>query len=266
MNFDILRETLAVTLDEIAFKKDENGEETSILSKAQSNLKEYLEEQTSITDDEKARRYAEFLTNTITSVVAQAITIAGDAPLKNAQIATEMQRVVSMQKEDAIKEAQSAKDLQVKDAQIAVDNQKISSMQNEDRARVNEVAAKVARTKYEIETLLPAQVATENKRTEMMTEDINLKRKEQALKDKEIGIKDIMAQVEAEKVPLMRYQAENERIRTQLTKQQIGVAAMEVQYKLAQIKAIQDAAQLNKEIEHEKNETQLKIAELYALR
>lgn len=64
----------------------------------------------------------------------------------------------------------------------------------------------------------------------------------------------------------MQYQAENERVRSQLTAQQIGLTAMEVQYKLAQIKAIQDAAQVNKEIEHEKNETQLKIAEMYALR
>ena len=280
MDFDILRQTLEVTLDEVAFKKDDNDEDVSILSKAESNLKAYLDDQTSITDDEKARRYAEFLTNTITSVVTQAISIAGDAPLRDAQIATEQQKIASMQNEDAINSAQSNKDLQVKDAQIAVEQQKVISMQNEDKARANEVAAKVAKTKFEIETLLPAQVATENKKLELMSaqvqtelkklemmgKEISLKDKDLSLKDKEINIKEIMAQVEAEKVPLMRYQAANERIKAQLTKQQIGVAAMEVQYKLAQIKAIQDAAQLNKEIEHEKNETQLKVAELYALR
>ena len=269
-----LKSTLKDILDVVAFQKDEDGNEISILAKAKVDLNKFLDEHTSISDDEKAKRIYDFFTNTITNVTVQAIAVAGQTPLQDAQIQTmkdeTTQKVNSMRIDDTNKTNESV--------------QKVISMQNEDKARLNDSAVNVAKAKAEIETLIPVQVQEITKKLELMDNDIIIKQaqvdlekekiplmqaqtanetKKLDLMDKDIGIKEQQALVEAEKVSLMNAQTANETKKLGLTQQQIRVSATEVQYKLAQLKAIQKAGDINREIEAEKNATQVRVAEIY---
>lgn len=291
MDYSILRETLATTLDEIAFKLDNDGNNISIINKAQNDLKDYLENNTSISDDEKAKNYARFLTDTITGVTIQAIQVAGQAPLQSAQI----------------------------DTMVAESAQKIISMQNEDKARLNDSAVNVAKAKAEIETLMPAQILKINaeilslnkevelkskeielreaelpfkeaqvlseqkrlelmqaelplreaqalleaKKIELMATDILLKEKNITMEDKKIDLMEVQTEQEGVKIGLMQAQTEIEYAKLGLNAEQIRLTAMEAEYKKAQMQAVEKAGELNKEIEKEKNETQITIAEIY---
>ena len=244
-----LQATLSTILEEVAFKQDASGNNVSILARAKEDLDRFLTEHTSISDDEKAKRIYDFFTNTITSVTTQAIIVAGQAPLQDAQIATEAQKVASMQIDDTNKTNEST--------------QKIISMQNDDKAKLNNSAVNVAKAKAEIETLIPAQVLSINKDVEIKAKQLITEDKKLDLMDKDLIIKQAQADLEASKVPLYQAQADNERAKVGLTAQQVRVSAMEVQYKLAQLKAIQKAGELNLQIEREKMETQIEVAQIY---
>ncbi len=214
--------TLEVILNTVAFKEDESGINISILGKAKDDLSDFLSEHTAISDDEKAKRISDFFTNTIMSVTTQAIMVAGQSPLQDAQI-------ISAGKDDTNKHNESV--------------QKVVSMKNEDKARLNNSAVQVSKAKIEIESLIPAQI-------QQMAEDINLKKAQTKL--------------EEARIPLLSAQVDNERQQLGLTRQQIRVSATEVQYKLAQLKAIQKASEINQKIEEQKNITSIKIAKIHA--
>lgn len=283
-----LQTTLNEILETVAFLKDDDGNDISILGRAKIDLNDFLDTHTSISDDEKAKRIYDFFTNTITNVTVQAIQVAGQAPLQEAQIQTMQdetaQKIASMQIDDTNKTNESV--------------QKIQSMQNDDKAKLNNSAVNVAKAKAEIETLIPAQVneinknvalkdveiATETKKLDIADKDILIKQAQISLEeaklplynaqtdneikkldiaDKDILLKQAQVGIEEAKIPLYNAQADNERAKIGLTAQQVRVSATEVQYKLAQLKAIQKAGDLNKEIEDNKNLTQIKIAKIY---
>ncbi len=247
-----LQETLSTILNEVAFKT-ENDVNTSILGKAKEDLSTFLTDHTSISDDEKAKRISDFFTNTIISVTTQAIQVAGQAPLQAVQMQT-------MQDETAQKIAS----MQIQDTNDTNESvQKVISMQNDDKAKLNNSAVNVAKAKAEIETLMPAQVQQITKDIELKSKQIDTEVKKLDVMDKDILIKQQQADLEATKIPLYQAQADNERAKVGLTAQQVRVSATEVQYKLAQLKAIQKAGELNKEIEDNKNLTNIKIAKIY---
>jgi len=280
-----VKETLNEILNTVAFEKDADGNETSILYKAKTDLGEFLSEHTSISDDEKAKRISDFFTNTITNVTVQAIMVAGQAPLQEAQIAEiqqdtinktneSIQKVISMKNEDDYREVQKTTltdETEQKIASMLVDDtnktnesiQKVISMQNDDKANLNNSAVNVAKAKAEIETLMPAQIQEIQKNIEFKSKQIETEAKQLEIADKDILLKGQQIGIEAEKIPLMQAQTDTERAKIGLTRQQVRVSATEVQYKLAQLKAIQKAGELNKEIEDNKNDTNIQIAEIY---
>ncbi len=237
-----VKETLNEILNTVAFEKDADGNETSILYKAKTDLGEFLSEHTSISDDEKAKRISDFFTNTITNVTVQAIMVAGQAPLQDAQIAEIQQETINKTNESV---------------------QKVISMQNDDKANLNNSAVNVAKAKAEIETLMPTQIQEIQKNIEFKSKQIETETKQLEIADKDISLKEQQIGIEAEKIPLMQAQTDSERAKIGLTRQQVRVSATEVQYKLAQLKAIQKAGELNKEIEDNKNLTNIKIAKIY---
>jgi len=248
-----LQSTLTEILDTVAFIKDADGNDISILGKAKQDLDNFLTDHTSISDDEKAKRIYDFFTNTITNVTVQAIAVAGQTPLQDAQIQTmkdeTAQKIASMQIDDTNRTNESV--------------QKIESMKNDDKAKLNNSAVNVAKAKAEIETLMPVQIQEITKNIELKTKEIEAEDKKLDIMDKDILIKEAQVGLEEAKIPLYQAQADNERAKVGLTAQQVRVSATEVQYKLAQLKAIQKAGELNKEIEDNKNLTQIKIAKIY---
>jgi len=185
--------------------------DNSIFSQAQNELKTFLEQQTSITDNEKAQAYAQFLTQLVTTSIESVVTSATQISLQKDEVA---QRIASMQAEDAIKKAQSDKDLTVKDQQIA-------SMKAHDSAENSRVAGELSDIKYKIETYYPAQVNAINA-------DISYKNTQTSLVSKEIQVKE--AQIAVEK-----NQAENVRADINLKQAQLKVEQEEIQLKQAQI-------------------------------
>jgi hypothetical protein len=195
-----------------------NSDTDSILKEAEGLVKAYLEENTRITDDERANIYAKFVTDVTTTAITQAITASAQLALEGA---VNDQKVLSMQGELALAEAKNV-------SEILVDTQKITSMQNEDTARRNEVATKVAKAKIEVEQLIPSQIninqkeleikdkdlqikdkslEVETKRVDIMTQDIALKTKQVLTEDKKVALMGEQLNVEKEKVPLMKAQA-----------------------------------------------------------
>ena len=195
-----------------------NTDADSVIKNAEQMLKVYLETNTSITDNDKAALYAKFLTDTTTNALTQTIMAALQLTLEGG---VNDQKILNMQGELAIAQAQSDKDIAVKDAQISVDNQKIASMQAEDTARRNEVAAKVAKAKIEIEQLIPSQIALNEKEIEIRSKDLLIKdqalaveTKKVLIMDKDIALKDKQVSIEEAKLPLMRAQAQLESLST----------------------------------------------------
>jgi hypothetical protein len=212
MDLQLYEQVITSTLENVSLNTD------SILEKTHTKLKQYLEENTSITDDKKASIYAEFLANTTTSVVTEAVRsamqIALDGPVNDATI----QKITT---ETTIAQAQSDKDLAVKDSEISVNGQKIASMQEEDIARKNEVAAKVAKAKIEIEELIPSQVALNQK-------ELTVKDKEIQIREKQVLVEEKRAGVEEAKIPLMQAQANVETQKVALMVQQTSVEEKKV--------------------------------------
>ena len=233
MDYDVLRETLKVTLDEVAFKSDpaDPTKNISILGRAQEDLKTFLEENTSISDDEKAKRYSEFLTNIITSVTTQAIMVAGEAPFRDAQAKTleaeTAQKILSMVINDTNQTNESV--------------QKVISMQNDDKAKLNNSAVNVAEAKAKIETLMPAQIqqitadiahkvaqtALEGKKIEIAEKDIELKIQEIPLRVAQVAI-------EEKKIDLMDKQLLSEDKKITIMEKEIAIKEQELPLKIAQ--------------------------------
>ena len=177
-----VKETLNEILDTVAFQKDADGNEISILAKAKEDLEEFLSEHTSISDDEKAKRISDFFTNTITNVTVQAIMVAGQAPLQDAQIAEIQQDTINKTNESV---------------------QKVISMQNEDKARLNDSAVNVAKAKADIETLIPAQVQEINKNIAIKDKELLQADKKLDIMDKDITLKETQNTIELKKVDVM---------------------------------------------------------------
>jgi hypothetical protein len=246
MDYEILRETLRITLDEVAFRKDETtGDNISIVHKSQEDLKAYLEENTSISDDEKAKYYSKFLTDIVTGVTIQAINVAGQAPLMDAQIDT-------LRAETA---------------------QKIISMQNEDKARMNDSAVNVAKAKADIESLIPAQVSKINAEIAALAKDAELKAKEIAIKEAELPLMQAQVLTEQQKVlamqaetalkeaelPIREKQLEIETSKLELMEAEMEIKLKEIPLKEAQVKiAEQDVKLKEKQVELTGAEIKLK--------
>jgi hypothetical protein len=219
MDLTIYENAIKKTLDVVNF--DDNA----IMKRANDQIRAFLNDNTSITDDQKASVYSEFLSSTTTAVVTEAVRAAMELALQGP---VNDANIIKIQTETAIAQAQSDKDLAVKDSDIAVNSQKIESMKADDIAKKNEVAAKVAKAKIEIEQLIPSQVALNEK-------DIAVKDKELALRDKQITVEENRAQlmakqveIEGEKIPLMQAQVSVEQAKIPLMEAQAQVESQKV--------------------------------------
>lgn len=251
----------------------ETGDD-SILSKSKVTLKEYLDNNTSLTDNEKAGTFAKFMTEITTSVMTQAINAAVQLSLETP---LNDQKVKNFAGELLLAGNKSVSD-------ISVNTQTIASSKNRDIIAKNEVATKIATAKAQVEVLIPAQVdeireniklkaksiELEAKKTELMEKDITLKGKQvslmgvqislekvriplmkaQALVEqkkvslmavqvstelKKVGLMGKQLLVEAEKIPLMIAQTANEVAKTELTRQQVGVEKSKIKLQKAEI-------------------------------
>jgi hypothetical protein len=227
MDLQNYSEIIRKTMEEVAF-----GNPDSVASKAEAQLKEFLETNTSIPDDQKAQVYANFLQQIVTTTINQAINAALQLPINQKQIEV-------MEREVSVKEA-------LKDSDIAVNQQKIASMQAEDEARKNEVAAKVARAKIEVERVIPSQIALNEKQAEAERERIEILKTENDIKKEELKetakklkIMDAQVEVEKKRVEVMAKEAEIARekiplIRAQAEVEEKKVGLMEAQTKIEQ--------------------------------
>jgi len=202
MNLTNYKQIIKDTMEEVAFANPD-----SVASKAEVKLKEFLDNNTAIPEDEKAKVYANFLQNIVVTTINQAIQAALQLPVNEKQIEI-------MERETQVKEA-------IKDSDIAVNNQKIASMQAEDEARRNEVAAKVAKAKVEIEQLIPSQIALNEK-------ELQIKDKQLQIEDKKIALAEKQVELEGEKIPLMKAQTEVEKAKIPLMQAQSQVEQRKV--------------------------------------
>ncbi|WP_456390340.1 hypothetical protein [Hydrogenimonas sp.] len=269
MDLSLYTQVIEETLQKINF---DTG---SVMNKAEEQVKSFLEENTSITDNEKAAIYANFLTQTTTNVVTQVLTAATQIAL---QAPVNEQQIASMQGELSIEQAQSDKDLMVKDSDIAVNTQKVLSMQAEDEARKNEVAAKVAKAKVEIEQLIPSQIAinekqlqVEDKKLTLMDSEIESEAKKLVLMDKELALKERQIEIEGAKKPLIEAQTKVENAKSSLVNSQsmteiekMNQIAAETTYRYEQTNAIGKAFEVNERIEDKRNETHIEVATIQA--
>jgi len=221
--------------------------DNSVLSDAESKLKTFLETNTSISDNEKAQVYSKFLTDVVTNSINSALQSATNIMLQQAKIE---QEIASMQIEDQIKQEQSTKDLEVKAQQIA-------SMKAQDEVNKNKVAGELAKIKYEVEHLMPAQVDNiikdtqiKDKELELKQEDIELKKKQVELANKEVTVKEAEIQIKKAEVdisrselqikqaqiPLVQAQAETEKAKAFL----VGQQGITEQYNQDLVKANKD--------------------------
>ena len=208
-----------------------NTDQNSVVKNAEQMLKGYLETNTSITDNDRATIYAKFLTDVTTNAVTQSITAAMQLALDGA---VNDQKVLNMQGELSIAQAQSDKDLEVKASQIAVDNQKIASMQADDTAKRNEVAAKVAKAKIEIEQLIPSQIHLNEKELQVKDKQLLYEDQRIAVLQKDTEIKTKQVAIEEAKIPLMKAQAQVEAKKVDLMKEQVSVEREKVPLMQAQ--------------------------------
>lgn len=272
-----------------------NSDSDSILKEAETMVKDYLETNTSISDNERAGIYAKFVTDTTTTAITQAIVAATQLTLEGA---VNDQKILNMQGELAIEQAKG-------DSDIAVNTQKIASMQNEDTARRNEVAAKVAKAKIEIEQLIPSQISLNEKEIEvkskellfkdkmievetakvdLMTQDVALKEKQVLLEEakiplitaqkdievkkldvmtQDIALKEKQVEIESKKVDLMGAQISNELEKINLLIKQTGVEAEKIPLMQAQTQSeIKKTDLLSAQTEIEKDKLKLNKAEI----
>lgn len=229
MDLTAYKQIIKETMEAVAF-----ADPQSAASKAEAKIKQYLDENTAIPDDKKAELYANFMQQIVVTTINQAIQAALQLPVQEKQAA-------------------------VLESEVQVNAQKIASMQAEDAARKNEVAAKVARAKYEIEQLLPSQVALNQKEVEIKQRQVEIAQKELAIKGEEVALARaktelLKAQVNAEKakievekrhnelllrqvqveerkIPLMEAEAELQKQKAKLTEKQVAMADKEMALK-----------------------------------
>lgn len=236
MDLTSYKQIIKDTMEEVAFANPD-----SVASKAEVKLKEFLDNNTAIPEDEKAKVYANFLQNIVVTTINQAIQAALQLPVNEKQIEI-------MERETQVKEA-------IKDSDIAVNNQKIASMQAEDEARRNEVAAKVAKAKVEIEQLIPSQIALNEK-------DLQIKDKQLQVEDKKIVLMEKQVETENEKINLMKTQNEIEKEKIPLTRAQTEVETKKVELMATQIQVeTQKLALVEVQIELEAAKKPLIIAQ-----
>jgi len=232
---------IRATMDEVAF-----GNDGSVAAKAEEQLKTFLDENTSITDDQKAQIYANFLQQIVTTTINQAIGAALQLPVNQKQIDV-------MERETAIKEAQGEKELElksvqidvmrgelavkeaIKDSDIAVNEQKIASMRAEDEARKNDVAARVARAKVEIEQLIPSQVALNRKDVEIRDVQLRIEEENLVLRQKDVELREKELEIESQKIPLIAAQTLVEQKRATLMDAQVQIENRKIDLTEAQV-------------------------------
>jgi len=223
---------------------------TSIAKQSETLIANYLQNNTGITDDEKAKIYAKFLTDITISTTAQAIGAATQLALEG-----------------------------------PVNDQKIVSMQNDDIVKMNEVAVKIAKAKIEIEQLIPSQVDMNRKTIEIQTKELLLKSAEIAIKEGQLLVEQAkvplleaqalneagkvnltLAQtaLEQAKVPLLEAQTNLEKSKVRLQKAEMALRYADVYYRQQQAQAVANSLVVNERIEVMKSETQLKIATIQA--
>lgn len=294
MDLTLYAEVINKTLDSVAFQEDVNGQKISILDKSNTLISTFIQENAvSISDDDKAKLYVNFITNAVTTAIQQSILQAGtmaltyelDKPYKDAQIA-------SMVIEDNVKEAQSAKDLLYKDAQIAnmesetlvreeqsakdllVKDSQIESTHIQDEIRRNESVINIAKTKAEAFGLIPAQIKDmeasaqiKEKEIVLRGEEISLKRNEAKLAEKEIELKaqelsnSITAiALERNKVGIMQQEAD---IKGNELFYQRPLIQAQTQLAEKQASAVLASLETQAKIEVLKNEKDIKVAGIY---
>ncbi len=246
MAFDeeLYKKVLTTTNAHIATNDD------GIFTVSETKMKTFLEENTSISDTEKAQIYSNFLTNIATASLQQTLSnakeIALEQSFKDAQIASmeaETTRegslananIANMAGELAIKRVQSDKDLLVKDAQIASSNAETGLRQAEIMLRGAEVQLEKAKTR-----LTDKQIDLESEKVDLMREELELKK--------------AMSDIEKEKLELNKNESGAK----------IEALDAETRLKDQQAGAVSVSLSTNLDIEKEKRQTEKEVATIYA--
>ena len=268
MDYTIATGMLDALLTEVAFKTDTSGKNVSIIGRSEAQLKAYLEENTSIPEDKKVQIYANFLSTVVTNVTTQAIQTSGQAPLEDAQIKNQTaETTANIKNIDSEITSRSLRDTLAQDEttqKILNLKEEVSASQARTKVALNDSAVTVAKAKIEIDQLIPAQIASMKAETSLKTAQQALETQQLAIAKQELLIKEQQLKTQTAQIELMQAQAQSEREKIGLISQQIRVQAAEAQYKLAQIKAIEKASEVNKQIEIMKNNTSIEIAGIYA--
>jgi len=270
MDYSIATGMLDALLTEVAFKQDTNGNNISIIGKSEEQLKSYLEQNTSIPEDKKAQIYANFLSTVVTSVTTQAIQVSGQAPLENAQIINQTAETnANVKNVESEITSRTLKDTLAQDEttqRILNLKEEITASQAKTKAMLNDNAVTVAKAKIEIDQVIPAQIEEMKASTALKSAQQQLEAAQINIAKQDLLIKEQQLKTQAAQVALLEVQAQSEQEKIGLIAQQIRVQAAEAQYKLAQIKAIEKASEVNKQIEIMKNNTAIEVAGIYATR
>ncbi len=236
----------------------------STFSVSEQKMKEFLEQNTDITDTDKAKIYADFLTNITTTSLQQTLSnakeIALEHGLREAQTATEAQKVISMQNEDADRAREVT--------------QKIISMQEQDKARNAEVASLVAKTKIEIEQKIPAEIEALRAEADLKKQEVKLKEAQLQLEKAKTKLTEKQIQIESSRLDILREELELKREMNQFEREKLeffkgeSVAKVELMeadklLKHQQAGAVSTSLSTNLDIEREKMRTQIEVATIY---
>ena len=289
-NEELYKKIISTTNEQLVSGTD------STFSVSETKMKEFLEQNTDITDTDKAKIYADFLTNITTTSLQQTLnnaqTIVLENDFKEAQTATETQKVISMKAEDDVRKAQSDKDLLVKDAQISTETQKVISMKAEDedrarettqkiasmieqdKARNAEVASLVAKTKIEVEQKIPAEIDALKAEAELKKQEAKLKETQLQLERARTRLTERQIEIESARLEILRGELDLKREMNQIEIEKMKffknesagkIALMEADMylKQAQTGAVSTSIATNLDIEREKMRTQIEVATIY---
>lgn len=256
--------------------------EDSTFSVSETKMKDFLDSNTDIPDTDKAKIYAEFLTNITTTSLQQTLSnakeIVLEQGLREAQTATEAQKVLSMQAEDADRQrevTQKIASMQNEDRDRDREvTQKIISMQEQDKARNAEVASLVAKTKIEVEQKIPAEIKALEAEAELKKQELSLKEAQLQLERARTRLTEKQIEIESSRLDMQREELELKKEINQLEKEKMELFRAESEAKIAlmeaekllkdqQAGAVSVSLSTQNDIEREKMRTQIEVATIY---
>jgi hypothetical protein len=183
-----------------------------------------------------------------------------DLLVKDAQISTETQKVISMKAEDTDRERETT--------------QKIASMIEQDKARNAEVASLVAKTKIEVEQKIPAEIKALEAEAELKKQEAKLKEAQLQLERAKTRLTEKQIEIESERLEILRGELEIKRELNQIEREKMEMFKEESRGKIdlmdadkllknQQAGAVSTSLSSNLDIEREKMRTQIEVATIY---